>query len=238
MSCKKENKMLGISILEVIVSLTIIVSVISLIVTNVTNSTRSSKRLINNQQRMETIFHTVEMIRSDLTKCGMRLQEAAGQYGLSLFAYSDSSFKVIQGVGDEQLLADSNKGDESVVINRNDYFRKKKKIILYAPGTNVFEFNQIKGIRGTELTLTNPLKHDYPRGAVMVVLKEVEYKLYAEDNILKRKVDRGYFQPLIEEVTMFAVKYYPEALSLLYRLEVNKKEQVRGYIYMPHMQYY
>jgi hypothetical protein len=230
--------MLGFSILEVIVTLTILVSVISLVVTNVTNTTRSSKQIISHQQRMESIFHTVEMIRSDLTKCGMRLQEAAGHYGLSLFAYSNCSFKVIQGVGDESLQADSHEGEESLIINRNDYFKKRKKVILYTPETNDFEFNEIKGIKGTELTLSNPLENDYPRGAVIIVLKEVEYKLYSDDNVLKRKVDRGYFQPLIEEVTAFNVKYYPESLSVLYLLEVQKKEQIRGYIYMPHMRYY
>jgi hypothetical protein len=66
-------------------------------------------------------------------------------------------------------------------------------------------------------------------------LKEVEYKHYAEQNILKRKVNKGYFQPLIEGVTDFYVKFFPESCSVLYRIEVNKKEQIRGYIFLTNM---
>jgi hypothetical protein len=59
--------------------------------------------------------------------------------------------------------------------------------------------------------------------------------LYDQQNTLKRKTDGGYFQPLIENVTEFYVNFFPEAYSVLYRIEVNKKEQIRGYVFLTNM---
>jgi len=39
-------------------------------------STSVSNKTTDSQERLEAIFHTVDTIKSDLNKCGMRLQEA------------------------------------------------------------------------------------------------------------------------------------------------------------------
>jgi hypothetical protein len=226
----------GFSILEMVVALTISLCILTFVVANVGESMRISRRVISNQQKMESIFHTVDMIRSDLTKCGMRLQDAARYFSFPLFENSDFSFKVIYGIEDENLLADSLVGANYIMVNRNEYFQVKRKIIIYDPDKEIYETNEIKGFNSTRLILLNTLQNNYPKNSVAVVLKEVEYKLYSEQNSLKRKVNKGYFQPVIEEVTDFNVKFYPEARSVLYRIEVNKKEQVRGYIFLTNME--
>jgi hypothetical protein len=63
----------------------------------------------------------------------------------------------------------------------------------------------------------------------------VEYKIYPSQSALKRKVNSGYFQPMLEKVTDFNVTYFPEAISVLYRIEIDKKEQIRGYIFLVNM---
>jgi len=37
---------------------------------------------------------------------------------------------------------------------------------------------------------------------------------------------------IIRNVTDFYIAYFPESKSVLYRIEVNKREQVKGYIFM------
>jgi hypothetical protein len=37
---------------------------------------------------------------------------------------------------------------------------------------------------------------------------------------------------LLQEVTDFQVTFFPEANSILYRIEINGKEQIRGYIFL------
>jgi prepilin-type N-terminal cleavage/methylation domain-containing protein len=226
----------GFSLLELVVALTISLCILTFVMANVGESIRISKKVISNHQRMESIFHTVDMIRSDLTKCGMRLHEAANFFSFPLFENSAYSFKVIYGTEDENLLDDSFAGANSIVVNRNEFFQVKRKIIIYDPEKKIYETNEIKGFKTNRLILASNLQNNYPRNSVAVVLKEVEYKLYSQQNSLKRKVNAGYFQPLIEEVTDFNVKFYPEARSVLYRIEINKKEQVRGYIFLTNME--
>jgi len=80
--------------------------------------------------------------------------------------------------------------------------------------------------------LKNPLQNDFPANSPVLVLKKVEYKFYSAQRLLKRKTDKGNFQPLLEEVSDFYVTFFPDANSVLYRIEVNKKEQIRGYIFL------
>ena len=69
----------------------------------------------------------------------------------------------------------------------------------------------------------------------MIPLKEIEMKLVKKEKTIKRKIDRGYFQPVIEEVTDFYLSFFSDSNSVLYRLELNKKEQVRGYIFLSNL---
>ncbi|UCH92521.1 MAG: hypothetical protein JSV88_19805 [Candidatus Aminicenantes bacterium] len=225
----------GFSLLEVIVAVTISVGILALVISNVSESAKHSKQVITNQQKLESIFHTVEMIRSDLTKCGMRLQEPAKFFGFPLFENNDYSFKVTYGIENEPLLITAIAGENMISVNRNDYFKKGKRIVIYDPDRETYEINEILALDNGQLILSDPLQNDYRKNSSVVVLKEVEYKLYSEQNTLKRKVNKGYFQPLIEEVTDFFVKFFPESCSVLYRIEVNRKEQIRGYIFLTNM---
>lgn len=225
----------GFSLLEVIIALTIGLGILVFVISNVSESTTHVKRVITNQERLESIFHTIEMIRSDLTKCGMRLAEGIPFFDFNLFENTESSFKVTYGLVNEMLIKDSKQYETGVTVDRNGYFQKGKKIVIYDPGTKACETNEIKALLGDRLILLNPLQNDYPKNSSVIVLKEVEYKHYLDQSTLKRKVNKGYFQPLIEEVTDFYVKYFPEAYSVFYRIEVNNKEQIMGYIFMTNM---
>jgi len=225
----------GFSLVEVLVVLALTLIIVSVIVSNVMESSRCGQKIINNQQRLESIFHTVDTIKSDLTKCGMRLQEAADTFGFTTFEHTDQSLRVLYGVAEEVLLEKGFSGESAITVNRNDYFSSRKEILIYDSDRECYEFNLINKYEGDRLLLTYELQNDYSMNSTAVVLKEVQYKIYEDQNTLKRKVNRGYFQPLIEEVTDFNVTYYPESVSVLYRIEVNKKEQVRGYIFLVNM---
>ncbi len=225
----------GFSLVEMLVVLALTSMLSTMVISHVVGANRCSQKIINNQQRMEAIFHTVDSIRSDLTKCGMKLQEAANRFGFPLFEHSTQSFKVLYGTGEEPLLVDCWKGCKEIFANRNDFFAKQKEILIYDAEKGNYEFNVISGVNGNQLQLAYNLKNDYSKNSIAVVLKYVEYKIYPTEKALKRKVNNGYFQPLLEEVTDFNVKFYPESISVLYRFEINNKEQLRGYIFLPNM---
>jgi hypothetical protein len=104
--------------------------------------------------------------------------------------------------------------------------------LIYDPEYRNYEVNEIRAVEGDRLILETGLQHDYPKNSSLVVLRDVEYRHFAEQNILRRKVNKGYFKPLIKDVTDFYVKFFPESCSVLYRVEIEKKEQIRGYIFM------
>lgn len=225
----------GFGMLEIIIALILSLSILSIVIINVSESTAASKKITSNQQILESIFHTVDTIKSDLSKCGMRLQEAGKHFDLKLFDNSDNYFKLIYGISSERLETASFKGDKAVNLNKNEYIKKNRKILIYNLDNNVHEYNEIKDLENDNIILTNHLKNDYPQNSYIIVLKIVEYKLYLKQKVLKRKVDKGYFQPLIEDVSDFFVQYFPESNSVLYRIEVNQKEQIRGYIFLINM---
>ncbi len=225
----------GFSLIEVLIALTLCLGILTIVIANVTETSSVSKKIMNSQEVMESIFHTANTIKSDLTNCGMRLQEADSCFELKLFECTDSSFKVLYGLSSGRLDADAFKGDSTIQVQRDDYFKRRKRVLLYNLDSRAYEMNEIKETEKDRITLLNRLEHDYFKNSVIVVLKEVAYKLYDQQNTLKRKTDSGYFQPLIENVTEFSVNFFPEAYSVLYRIEVNKKEQIRGYVFLTNM---
>jgi len=192
----------------------------------------TSKKITNSQERLEAIFHTVDTIKSDLNKCGMRLQEARQLCAIAPFASAAGSFTCTYGLADEPLLENTVKGQQSLKVAANEFFKKDKAVLIYDLVKQVWERNETKSQMDGALVLNNPLQNDYPLNSMVVALKKIEYKFYPGQRVLKRKTDKGNFQPLLEEVSDFYVTYFPDANSVLYRIEVNKKEQIRGYIFL------
>lgn len=225
----------GFSLVEILVVLALIGIIFSMVISHVGNIQRCSAKVINNMNRMEGIFHTVDTIRSDLNRCGMKLQEASSLFGFPIFEYTSQSFKVLYGLGEEDIKTDSWKGDRHIYTDRNEFLSKGRAILIYDIAKLNYEFNAIKEINGERLILEDELLHDYTGKTTVIALKEVEYRIYSKQKALKRKVNQGYFQPLLEDVTDFYVKFFPESQSVLYRIEIDKKEQIRGYIFLTNM---
>ena len=225
----------GFSLIEILVVLTISFTILTMVITNITEGISISNKVITKQQVLESLFFTVDTIKSDLTKCGMRLQEAKRYFNLPLFKHTQTSFQTTYGVASESLTEDTFQDGSSVRAEKNIFFKKGAKILIYNLEKQNYEMNQIKNINGNTILLKNGLINDYLQGSTVIVLKECEFKLYKNQKILKRKAGRGYFQPLIEKVTDFYITYFPDANSVLYRIEINNKEQVRGYIFLTNM---
>ena len=222
----------GFSILELIIALALTLTILSIVITNVSETSIISKKITSKQDILESVFHTVDTIKTDLTKCGMRLQEASKCFNFPLFEHSEKSFKVIYGISSEIFKTDYFKGEKIIDVNKNECFRKGKPVLVYNIDNDVFEFNEVKKLENGKIILLKNLENDYLKNSIIVVLKQVNYKLYSKQNVLKRKTGKGYFQPLIENVTDFYIKLFPESNSVLYRIEVNNQEQIRGYIFL------
>jgi competence protein ComGF len=222
----------GFGILEMLVALSLGLGILTVIIAHSAEAGKVSKKITGNQERLEAIFHTVDTIKSDLNKCGMRLQEAREFFNISCFDSAAGSFKLEYGLADELLLENAARGQQTLKVAQNDFFKKDKTVLIYNIAAGAWEFNEIRDWLGGALVLKNALQNDFMRNSQVVVMKKVEYKYYPAQRTLKRKADKGNFQPLLEEVSDFYVTFFPDANSVLYRIEVNKKEQIRGYIFL------
>jgi hypothetical protein len=174
----------------------------------------------------------VDVIKSDLNKCGMRLQEARQFCDIQPFASTPNGFTCTCGVADEQLLKNAVKGQHELKIGANVFFKPGRPILIYDLASQAWEMNEIKSRQDVALVLKQALKNDFLPDSRVVALQLVEYKFYPVERMLKRKVDNLNFQPLQAEVTDFYATFFPDAQSVLYRIEVGRKEQIRGYIFL------
>jgi len=222
----------GFGILEMLIALSLGLGVLTVIIAHSADAARVGRKIASSQERLEAIFHTVDTIKCDLNKCGMRLQEARQFFALAPFTASAGGFACSYGLADEAMLEGALRGQMTLKIAANEFFKKDKVLLIYNLSKQSWEMNEIADRSGGTLVLKNPLQNDYALHSVVVALKKVEYKYYPAQGVLKRKTDKGNFQPLLEEVSDFYVTFFPDANSVLYRIEVNKKEQVRGYIFL------
>jgi len=225
----------GFSIIELLVVMLISFTIFGMVISNLTQGIAVSKKVTSRQQLLESLFFTVDTIKNDLTKCGMRLQEASSIFGLQLFSNSDSGFKIIYGLDEGILIKNSYIGDNKIEISKENLVKKKTKILIYDPIRKQYEFSRVKKMAGKSLMLESELKKEHLKYSIIVPLKEIEMKLFKKQKVLKRKIDRGYFQPVIEGVTDFYISFFDDSNSVLYRLEINNREQIRGYIFLSNM---
>jgi hypothetical protein len=222
----------GFGILEMLIALSLGLGILTVIIAHSAEAAKVGKRIAGGQERLEAVFHAVDTIKSDLNKCGMRLQEAGEFCGIAPFASSQGSFACVWGLADDFLQENALKGQKSLRFAGDDFFKKDREILVYDAGRRTWEVNEIEYRLDGVLLLKNALASDFASGSVVVALKRVEYKYYPAQRTLKRKADRGNFQPLLEDVSDFYVTFFPDANSVLYRIEIDKKEQVRGYVFL------
>lgn len=222
----------GFTLMELLVASAIGIGILAVMIVNIAHSSTLSGRVISQQQNLEALFHTVDTIKSDLSRCGMRLQEAAAEFPIEPFQTQENGFALKYGISCSALTSPAVMGDSHIEINGDDFARKRKGVLIYSISHGVHEFNEIRGLAGNRLEMKKPLTNTYPENSSVVILKEVKMRFYPRTHQLKRRLDNGYFQPLLDNVTDFASTYYPESRSVLYRLEINHREQVRGYIFL------
>ncbi len=225
----------GFSLTELLVAITLLMTILTMVLSTVVEGVSVSKNVTGKQDLIESLFYTVDSIKNDLTKCGMRLQEAVRFTGFKAVSGKSSSLTVLMGTNSSKLSAGAFKSDSYIFITDPFPEKKRKKIIIYDTENCISETASIADTDGDKLILTSPLKNDYPESARVILLKSISYKYFPKQKVLKKKVDSGYYQPMIESVTDFFITYFEDSNSVLYRIEVGHREQVRGYIFLSNL---
>ncbi len=221
----------GFTMIEMLFALSIGFVVMVLGVTAVSQAGGYTEKLRNDQQRIESLFNMVDLIKSDLLKCGIRLGETDGI--VEPFCWEDDGFKLIYGFYEEFLKKSETAGGLMIKVRgNNQIFSRGCKVIIYDQLTGSREINVIEGYTGGYIELGAPLHKDYGAGSLLICLKTLEYRWFIAEKCLKRKVDNGFFQPLIEEVTAFDVSYINDYKTVQYKVEINSKEQLQSFVFL------
>ena len=119
------NKMIkGFGILEMLVALSLGLGILTVIIAHSAESARVAKKITGNQERLEAIFHTVDTIKSDLNKCGMRLQEARQFFDIPPFASAAGGFTLQLRPGRRSAAGKRAAGAADPEDRRERFFQK------------------------------------------------------------------------------------------------------------------
>ncbi len=224
--------MKGIGLIEVMLAMSLTLGILGLAMGAVSYNSRSTREVHSRQDRLESVFHAVDAIRSDLGKCGMRLQRAFHQLSRNPLTLNENGFSICWGESVETIMGPASRGELFLPVTVNSFFKQGKDVVICSETAGIAEEHRIRESNAYGVYLEQPLKNDFPENSELVAKKSVEYRYFSQAGELKRKVDRGGFQPLLTGASDFYVHYFPETHSILYRIELNKKEQIRGYLFL------
>ncbi len=225
----------GFSLIETLLSLALSMILMFAGINTIMGTAESCEKIGRKQDEQEEIFHVVDLLRKDLATCGMRLSLSDKLLNLNLLTTDKQEIKITYGISDSILMQEGIKGSEAIEVKDSKGIKKDKQIIIQNFFSNTAQkINVLRRDKNT-LILEEPLQYNFSTGSSVILIKEISYKWFKDKKILKRKVDKGYFQPLMEGVSDFTYKYFADNQSLVYKMEINKKAQVRGYIFLNNM---
>jgi len=186
------------------------------------------------------IFEITELLRFDLTSCGKMLGEAWETFYLPAFEYADNMLSTCRGTARGSLTGDRRKGETEINVLLNTGppapLARSSKILIYDKERYTYEINILRQGDGQRrqqrrLILKEGLQNDFRDRSTVVVFDHVVWRCKPDRQLFFREVNgRRYKWPI--NVTDFNITYFPESVSVLYLIEIDKKEQVRGYKFL------
>ena len=143
----------GFSLVELLVAIAVSFTMFMLVASNITEGITMNRKVTSRHQQLESLFFTVDTIKNDLTKCGMRLQEAASLFDLRLFSHTQSGFKVVYGLSADELPENCTRGDKEIEVTGTDFIQKGRKLLIYDPVSLIHEFVRVKKKAGNRILL-------------------------------------------------------------------------------------
>jgi len=151
----------------------------------------------------ESALAALEKLKGDVLQAGQGLP-ASIRLGLAEgIGFADGILILKSAAGAGVLAEDARAGEMILHVENAEDF---------APGRSIFLTDKNKGealivaaADGDSLTLASPVAFDYIKGeAAVALLQTVSYYLDAERSTLRRKVNSGIAQPLLEAVQAFS----------------------------------
>ncbi len=222
----------GFTLLEFTISLSLTLGLLSVLLTTILESSKNFKKESQRQEKLEALFFTIDLIKFDVQNCGSFLQDL--EHKLSLIETDQKSYlKLLMGTKLSQLKESAAAGTKSLLLEANHNLKKGDQIFIF--DNQRFFSRQIAKVNRAEIILDQTLTENLPPQSYVVATKAVEYRFYKKEKILKRRVNNGIFQPVLENITDFFCSHLKNSNAILYRLEINGKQQVRNFLFLPNL---
>lgn len=159
-------------------------------------------KLQDAQLDRESGLAALEKLKTDALQAGQGLIFPI-RLGLTEGIGIEDAALILKNAAETGVLAeDAHAGQTVIQVESAEDFAAGRTI--YLTGSNEGESRVIASVGGNSLTLTSPLAHDYSKetGAVALV-QAISYYLDAEQHVLRRKVNSGSGQPVLEGVQSF-----------------------------------
>jgi len=196
----------GISLIESLLALTFFLLIILSSLEFFGTAGKVFSKLQNAQTNRESALAALDKIKADVLQAGQGLLEPLNLAVVGGIECVDETLSLTSRAKTSALSADASRGQTTLGLEVAEDF---------TPGKTVCLFDQFKGeileIRSVEkktLILASPLSSEYlKRETTVLLLQKITYSLDSEKSTLRRKVNAGSPQPLLEGVLSFASGY-------------------------------
>jgi len=163
-------------------------------------------KLQSAQTSQESALAALEKMKTDAFQSGQGLLEPIGLGLVQGIDWADGTLALMSLAKTSALLADAHAGQTTIGLDDGEDFGPGKAVCIFDIAKG--ELLSVASADGHVLTLTSPLAFNYMKGeSAVILIQKVSYFLDSANSTLRRKVNVGAAQPLIEGVRSFVAGY-------------------------------
>lgn len=215
---KKPNQ--GFSLIESLISLTLFLLLVLSSLEFFVLARDHFFQLKDDQEANAAAYSALDKIRKDILEAGLGLLIPSHLGVLEPLSEKNGALILLSKEKKFSLLENLTSGQPDIPLQNAKYIKKNRELCVFSP------FNgEVKSVstEGQEyLALSAPLDFSYSRENTSVaLLKKVSFFLDEDKHILRRRVNNGPAQPLLEDIASFGFVY--EKASNLVKLSLSLK---------------
>jgi len=181
-------------------------------------------RLKERSENRQAALAALDMIGQDVHRAGRGL-------GLPLSLGLASGLEIVEGVlhlerggKDLGLTADVQPGQTALVVRDAEGLKRKRRVCLVRPGQG--QVLEVTNVQDKTLTVNPAADAFYPKEeASLLLLETVDYYLDALAGVVRRKMNEGSGQPLLEDVTRLECTSEGGSFLTTIRLALRPQEE-------------
>ncbi len=200
----------GFSLIESLLAMSLFLLILLASVEFLAVARTAFLKLQSAQTNQESVMAALDKMKTDAFQSGQGLLEPIGLGLVQGIDWTGGTLALMSLAKTCPLLADAQAGQTTIHLENGEDFGPGKAACIFDS-----DKGELLGVASTDeysLTLTSPLAFNYIKGeSTVILIQKVFYFLDAENSTLRRKVNAGAAQPLLEGVRSFVAGYGPDS---------------------------